>query len=428
MQGVIRLARLAGIEISDEVLSSYGKNFFNAIKAIKRHSDEKIFEDYITFFKELKEEYRGKSESQKINCESCDAIITNLEEIYKQHIKARDNLIEMLKSYIELESNIVDLIHHIEIVIAAAQNKTSLSSPDQHVLLHHIRIIGNSPANHWKIEKIPQGYYLTSEYTDAISAQDAYSALMKICEIDPDCLSLRIDKNVLHIIINNIKLDRIYATFSEDRIKKIYHSNEFSLYNHYQQEAELINLTQTLSTNGLKCELKCIEESENEYQLIFQSNTDDLAFQLIKNSDLLQTGKIVQENGNYLINFHYKLLPTVLSETKRISSILNEMKKFDEIRQSLAIKLTLTYENNRFIISHEMDSKDIFISILNDFYPSFTVSENELENFNKQLFIIKELAYKPKVPSSYFFDRKQLSNKSEDANPDSTPSIKQNYD
>lgn len=267
MKGFIRLARECGRKIPNNVLISYGKDFESEINTQTPRIHEFIFADYLKKFEALRSQSLGDDKVSETNRKSYDEIIASITQAKKDFTENCELLLSKFQSYLDAEKSLVDLTENIEKFVAGKEN-TSLRSPDNKVLLHHLRIT-NDQSISWKINsKHSDNHTLIATFD---TEQAAEIALSKLKIISPD-LTLSRQKRDITLNFKKNTLASLLGKLDEEKLKKSFFAEDFNLYHHYVSENKFASLLSSFNEFGINIKLS---ESHllNHYHLNITADT-----------------------------------------------------------------------------------------------------------------------------------------------------------
>lgn len=422
VRGLIRLAKLRGETIDDNILKSYGEDFHQAIASVEAGADEKIFDDYIKKMRELADEF-PTDKIGKENRRCCQKIAKQIENITNKAIKARNDFIDKFKPYLSLSKQAVDLVENFEKIFAGPKN-TSLRSSDETVLLNHLRIKNNFVEycefhiNNEGLHTYTFHFEHHDDFTDdkAIPAvENFFHYLTYLKKNNHSELSIYAPKSKPHsiqIMFNPIDLEKISRQFSEEKIKDFYHHADYKLYWHYQEEDALISALAALTEFGIKANLSKNTQDENRYilclELVDEKSSNPFLLNIIR--EQLKFFALEENNGKFMVTFAPEQIRNIRDKSifaidykaKQEAEIEKQTQNFHIFKLQLHLEndpsLTLIRKENEFHFSIEdADKNPLFISLLktklasNDIRPitpdvnQYSLDAKQLTLLNKQL-------------------------------------------
>lgn len=273
VRGLIKIARLSGLQLHESVVKSYGEEFFKEVQGLSPNSEEKLFDDYIKKFSQLAEEFQITDEISRENKKCCYLIIKKLQEIKTCSQQTRLALLEKFKIYLQIESKLVDLIKNVEDVFYGAEN-TTLRSEDGTVILHHLRR-KNKKEMSWITEKSTQGEIkLIATFENHDDAKSAYINLLEwiaLSNSQVSPVSPSLIQNQINLTFAEQQYDLVCHLFKEYKIKSYFHPKDYAHYNHYLDELELIQALNIFPSHGVTFHLKNHPSKEECYHLTIQA-------------------------------------------------------------------------------------------------------------------------------------------------------------
>lgn len=334
MRGLLKIARLHGENIPDDILKSYGHDFYTEIKNIQPHSDETIFTDYINKFAEIANEFNKNSYDK--HC------LTEMHEVVKRaqerHIRNRKLLVEQFRSYLNIEKQVIDIAENIEKVFCG-RNNTSLRSQDGSVLLQHLRIINSNVCNLKFLTRNDDEYQIQFIFKNGGEAEKALKELNTWLQ-NYSATNTKFNLNDEFLMVTFKKADLIYINkiFSEEIIKEKFHRVDNKLFNQYQLELEIQALIQQLSNYVLSFEFAKNKDTQG-YQLKFKTEETLLCKGIVSDFAEIFSGKVLPEN-KYCIEFSaddlnnvYKILLAIPTRHERE---LNIQRKSEDLYLTIA--------------------------------------------------------------------------------------------
>lgn len=371
MRGVIRLARLKGEVIAPAILASYGDDFKEQIYDLVPNADVSVFDDYLQYFTEIKQEFQGQDKLSKSNLVFCDKIIAAVTQARMRAIEARDQMIDKFRHYLQLPAQAVNLLENMERVMAG-NTGTTLRSPDRHVLLQHLKQI-NPPVTHWNISIDKACYVCEASFKDAATAESAHRKLLAWNTLQSkgkSALGTTLSGNKLTVTFAQNKLAEISACFEEELIKKHQHPVDYQLQLNYQQEASLQALLSQLGRFNASATLGR-HPSKDHYVLTIKPMPNQVITPaLIKE---LEYYRLYDAKTTLPCEFKRNQLQTImtnlnnaLNKASMEVSIKNQMERFekqnDSIRSTLQLIamqscLRLTRQYNEFQLDILIDNE-----------------------------------------------------------------------
>ncbi|CAM4482750.1 MAG: hypothetical protein LEGION0403_FIIPPAGN_02493 [Legionella sp.] len=266
MKGVLIYAKLAGLPLAEHLLDEYGDDFKIKISGIKTGSIEIILKEYIDKFEALAEKEPQYKQDYL-------AIIEKIKDAEKIVLGSIKQLLDKLGDKIHLSPTLHDLLDNLE-KASMGPAATSLRSPDNTVLLNHIRHVNDANMVSWSVSHNEQGYQFSAVFPTVNEAQEALSRLQEFTG-----KSINLDKKQLSFSCPDENLEHLSSQFDEELIKEKFHAKDFKYLNILRQEKALNDLSQILCP-----ELEGLSFNENEvrYSLTIKQGNPLYADPLLK--------------------------------------------------------------------------------------------------------------------------------------------------
>jgi len=354
IRGLLILAKLKGEPISNEVIASYGPEFVAKMESIAPHGDEKVFDDYVKFFANLKTEFSGSDLASRKNRECCDAIIREVGAVKTRAAAARDTFVNKFKDYISLPKNAVDLLDSLEKVMAGQEN-TSLRSQDKTVLLNHLRI-KRLMIQAWKTSCVNGIFTFRAEFNLFSDAASAEAELNKFLGANANLLITKLNGKSLEISFNSNQLELLNKALSENRIKEKFHKQDTALYNQYLLEKDAISLLKSFADFNIAAELLPSQDNNNAYCVQFKSIEGEIDPIFKK---LLEEHFVIEQKGDVYelhfpsdeLQFHLKRLGGIPVEVNRKKKLLQQEQSFNNLHQWIQQNLNFSPSNSSSCLS-----------------------------------------------------------------------------
>lgn len=399
VRGLLILAKLKGERLSPKVVNSYGQEFVEKIDQIIPHSDEIIFDDYLSVFQQLKEKFSNDAAGD-YNRQCCEKIIVKIRETKAKAIhEARDAFVSKFNQYLILPKMAVDLLQNMEKVMAGAKNTTLRAGDNGEVMLHHLRMLKPAIVD-WDTDVNLGLYNFTATFDNVESAIAAGNTLLQYMSAHHAMLNITRVGNSLSVTFDESKLTELSLLFSENRIKHRYHPQDYALYQHYSREIELAKQMKLLQQFGFDGQLSIVAGKAGHYQITFNRNEVEVDPQFVRS--LSSQFNIIEINGNSVITFPKSDLIEVI---KKISAIPFEVRRENDIKAN-SCELTKIYDQisnltastdeaggdylkrvnaNTFELSIPKDWDAILVGILNNKLSDYKGDSNQFVALYAQL-------------------------------------------
>ncbi len=277
-KGLIKLALTNNIKVDEDIIKSYGAEFFEETQQIAAGTEQIIADDYKRKMEEIRDEF--KDIDDKTNAEAMQEVVADIAQLKLNAEIANKDLIKKFKQYLSVPKEAVDIVDFLEKFIAG-KNNTTLRSEDGTLLLKHLRVTDHRPEitimpshadnnNHPHDEK-----YVLKITCDSKKTTDAAlknlgkfikdnKLLYTIKKSGSSGLEFKCDKN---------QLNKIHELFHEDNLKKLYHPKDAELYQHYLEEMYLSDLLEAFQEYGVNAKL-IAGKSSDSYDIVINENTE----------------------------------------------------------------------------------------------------------------------------------------------------------
>lgn len=374
IRGLIKLAVLSGMKVDDRVLSSYGADFAAEVKGIIPHSDEKIFDDHIHMYSEKVNEVKesNKPDKQKHENMLCYRAIVEYAVAAKQrHIRDRDGLLRKFAFYLSFDMHAIDLLDSLK-KLTSPRNKISLRSPDDTVLLNHIRVSDDDLAE-WQLKVGYQDQHtLTGTFDSVRLARQALEAIKSMLP-DPDNadhVKLVQNGKTISFTFDKINLIGLANIFNEEKIKRKLFPEEMLLFKRFQAERSLVNLFETFKQYGVQADLKATADNQ-QYALSFTAippNSIEPAFQffLKKTLDALRIPYVDVHN-----KISFTVLPNVIEVLEeKLATMAHDMAEMKQSHATFEDIITIIRNHDKIanlitLVLHEAPDGCFSLELIN---------------------------------------------------------------
>jgi len=302
LKGIIKLIKWKGdiSNIDRRILDSYGTDFVQELDQIVEKTDEIIFDDYLKCFKDI----GANLDKDSLNAKICEHIITQIENTKKKAINSRNAFIDKFQHYLQITQPEVNLLENLEKVMLGS-DQTSLRSPDETVLLHHVRMKINI-VEEWDINpSYFKQHRLRAKLREDKYSETAFKNISQwILKDSENLVTINCINNYIVFTFNPSDLSKICQLFSEEKIKKAFHPSDYISYQIYCCETRLNHfLEKYLDENNKREVVQKHSEYSDTYQVFVPQTLLKKLSSLNTTLDLFQYDKnAIQKEDGLMLN------------------------------------------------------------------------------------------------------------------------------
>ena len=237
-----------------------------ALKLVQmREEAEKVINDYISVFEELKikvvstlTEYDEVKEYDEIL-----ACLRNTKSILSTDLLKFQTKFSPYIDHLDHSLIVINLANNLNKLCAAIEKKTSLRSPDNRHGLQHLRITDLNYDTFWEVALKQDEYIFTvtlDKEETAVEALHSISRLLVDCSAQP---RINLNKNNMTLNFKVSDLEDLDRALAEDNIKIQFHLEDYQIIKEAYEHLDLQDLMRAPWFNDNHLQLELIGDSSN---------------------------------------------------------------------------------------------------------------------------------------------------------------------